>query len=277
MWTASRDAMPHCLLTHDALLILSLLANQTRTPHLLLFPSAMSGFDQICSGCVKAGDAIPAAANSGTETSVGGYPCYVVGSGSKAIILCTDIFGWRFPNARAVSEQYAAAGFTVLIPDYIAEPADINKMADFMANFGEWLKRNPLSRDTAIAKAVATEAATKYSSVQAVGFCLGARPAVDLVAAGLVRAAVVFHPTFMQESDVATIGVPMQFNCASTDNLFTPQLRAAFETGLKDKPVTFIDYPDTTHGFGSRPEGAAELAAFKQGHINAIEFFNKHG
>lgn len=236
----------------------------------------MSGSDQICSGCVKAGDALPATAPTGTETTVGGHPCYVVGSGSKAIILCTDIFGWRFPNARLVAEQYAAAGFTVLIPDYIAEPADITKMPEFMAQFGEWLKRNPLSRDAEIAKAVATEAQSKYASVQAVGFCLGARPAVDLVAAGLVRAAVVFHPTFMQPADVDTINVPMQFNCASTDNLFTPELRATFEAGLKGKPVTFIDYPETSHGFGSRPEGASELAAFKQGHINAIKFFNEH-
>jgi dienelactone hydrolase len=50
-----------------------------------------------------------------------GHDTYCVGNGAKAVIISTDIFGWRFPNARAIADQYAAAGYSVFIPATIAD------------------------------------------------------------------------------------------------------------------------------------------------------------
>src|SRR5207342_2522972 len=41
-------------------------------------------------GCVKSGDSscLPVLPHTGAEQSIGGHECYVVGSGSKAILFC---------------------------------------------------------------------------------------------------------------------------------------------------------------------------------------------
>jgi dienelactone hydrolase len=47
-----------------------------------------------------------------------GVECYVTGSSKQAaIIYLTDIFGYKFINHQLLADKYAAAGFTVVIPN----------------------------------------------------------------------------------------------------------------------------------------------------------------
>jgi len=52
-----------------------------------------------------------------------GLDCYTVGTGSKAIILFTDIFGWNSGRTREIADQLAASGFLVVVPDFFHRQA----------------------------------------------------------------------------------------------------------------------------------------------------------
>ena len=56
---------------------------------------------------------------TGTETKIGNNDTYIAGSNSNAAILViTDLFGWRFTNTRLLADDYATeANATVYIPD----------------------------------------------------------------------------------------------------------------------------------------------------------------
>jgi dienelactone hydrolase len=123
---------------------------------------------------VKAGDLKPAQPGAGKECKIAGADVYCVGSGEKAIIISTDIFSWRFPNIRAIADQYAAAGYSVYIARTINE-GDVpsGDMGAWMAKFGEWLERNPVERATDIVRSVAKELSQKHAKIAVLGFCYG--------------------------------------------------------------------------------------------------------
>jgi len=101
---------------------------------------------------------------------------------------------------------------------------------------------------------------------------------VDLVVQKKVKAAVVFHPTFLTVDDAPTVkesGVPMLFCCAENDVLFTPPLRGAFEKELTGGKWTFVEFPGTIHGFSARPEGETAIAEAKKAHARALEYFKQ--
>lgn len=61
-----------------------------------------------CSGCTKTGDALALPPQAGQETKIAGIDTYVTGEGEKALIIVTDIFGWRWKNMRGVADQVRA-------------------------------------------------------------------------------------------------------------------------------------------------------------------------
>ncbi|RMD44895.1 hypothetical protein DV735_g132, partial [Chaetothyriales sp. CBS 134920] len=82
-------------------------------------PDCFSGFERT--------DAKPA----GTETTVFGLPTYVAkaagGSDNTTaaapkgiIVIIADLFGWQFVNNRLLADTYAAAGYRVYVPDFMA-------------------------------------------------------------------------------------------------------------------------------------------------------------
>lgn len=126
---------------------------------------------------------------------------------------------------------------------------------------------------------MAAQLAKDYPSVQAVGFCYGARQVVNLVRAkpSVLKAAVVYHPTFLAADDVPEVTLPMLFNCAAREEIFSAELRAQFEAALASVPGSkFIDYPGTEHGFGARPEGELAHKSSAEAAANTIAFFQQH-
>jgi hypothetical protein len=64
-------------------------------------------------------------------------------------------------------------------------------------------------------------------------------------------------------ASVVVCGV--QCNCAETDDYYSPTLRADFEAGAKGAGASLwiANYPNTIHGFASRPLGPDTEEAHK--------------
>lgn len=147
-----------------------------------------------------------------------------------------------------------------------------------MEKFFEWFPNNPIEYGAEVASKVATQLAKDYPSVQAVGFCIGARLVMNLIRAqpAVLKAGVVYHPTFLAADDVPEVKLPMLFNCAAREEIFSPELRAQFEAALAGSESRFIDYAGTEHGFGARPEGELAHKSSAEAAVNTIAFFQKH-
>ena len=88
----------------------------------------------------------------------------------------------------------------------------------------------------------------------------------------------VAHPSFLVKEDASRIKRPILFECAQTDQIFTPEIRQHFENELTQSGLgTFIDYPGTNHGFVIRPDGIPQGERQKDKAIqDAIKFFKKN-
>jgi len=237
-----------------------------------------------CDKCLRPGD-MQEGTPAGRIEQYAGVECYVTGQSKEAAILyCTDIFGHKFINHQLLADKFAAAGFTVVIPNnFKSGPMDTNGYSVYaMDKFFVWLAQNPVEFAGETSKRVATQLATDYKSVQAVGFCYGARQVVDLVkqSPSPLKAAVLYHPTFLTAEDVPAVkqqALPLLFHCAAKEEIFSAELRAQFEAELKDVPgCKFIDYPGTEHGFGARPEGELAHKSSAEAAANSCAFFAQH-
>jgi dienelactone hydrolase len=101
---------------------------------------------------------------------------------------------------------------------------------------------------------------------------------VDLVVRKSLKAAALFHPTFMTAEDAPAIkasGVSVLFICAEQEHIFVPELRQKFEEELKGTTCKFIEYPGTEHGFGIRPSGEQAAKSGQEAHANTIAWFKE--
>jgi len=213
--------------------------------------------------------------SKGEFITIDGIESYSAGKGDKFVVLCTDVFGHKFANVTKIADCYAAAGFRVLIPNYLTEAIAVGAS---MANFGAWLEKNSVSQATEITakflKAIKQE--FKANSIQLQGYCYGAKPIFNLLAKADeygIKSACVAHPSFLVPEDAKNTQVlPLLFLCAETDNAFTPDSRKTFTEILKSRnvPAQFIEYPGTTHGFAVR--GQDEVVKMKAVE-DTIKFF----
>lgn len=124
------------------------------------------------------------------------------------------------------------------------------------------------------------QARTEFASVQGVGFCYGARMIVDALIASSLKAAVLFHPTFMTAEDASAlraVNTPVLFNCAASDHLFSDELKATFQSELATVAgAKFESYKETVHGFGVRPEGEVAQAESLRARGVTCDYFNQH-
>jgi len=222
-------------------------------------------------------------ANEGTEgkyVKIGEIDTYSVGSGTNAIVLLTDVFGYKFSNIQKIADTYAAAGFRVVVPDLFAGdavPADT--VIRTRESFLPWLQRNPPEKALGVAKTTIQAVRDDYkaTSIQAQGYCYGGKLVVHLLATDLIKAGVVAHPGMVTVEDANAIIHPALFVCAERDNSFGSEIKAKFEQALKTNKIeaTFIDYPGTEHGFAVR--GPAEVEKQKQKSLeDSLAFLKAH-
>ena len=122
-------------------------------------------------------------------------------SKAKTILFITDIFGWTLPNARLLADEFARAGFYVIMPDFFSgdpistdylntivprkpdEVSAVEKVANSAATagiFGPWLLRHRegVSRPLIDTVLNALHDDTDIVKRGAIGFCWGGRYAV---------------------------------------------------------------------------------------------------
>ena len=206
---------------------------------------------------------------------VGGVPTFVVGAGSKRVLVCTDIFGWELPNIRNLARAFAAGGdFTVFIPDLCS--GDAIKPDSFdRATFPAWRSRHGDEQTIPIAEAVVADLRNSEGPLFTIGFCWGARWSVLLAQnASKVDGFAIAHPSFVTTADIEKTAVPGIFLLAETDAAFPPEAVAAVRA-MPRKDFEFRGpYTGTVHGFAGRgsDDDAAVVAARADATASAIAF-----
>lgn len=213
---------------------------------------------------------------SGTEQKVNGVQTYVAkGSKSGSIVMATDIFGVGIPNPKILADTFAnKTGFSVYVPDIFpggpidpkdftlpkqasAGPPGQDVMGKNFENFGNWMNKGnapdkTIERYTAVIQDVA-----KNGPVSAVGYCYGCKLATLAAINKSVKSMVLYHPALLEPDEAAKVPVPTLLNEAELDPLFSGELKETWEKTLSSKNLLdkrSKQYPNTVHGFGSRPD-----------------------
>jgi dienelactone hydrolase len=90
----------------------------------------------------------PAVDNAvGKEETVGGLPAYVTGSweSGAAVILVSDIYGYKSPLLRKLADKVAAQGYLVVVPDFLkGDPFTPKNNSNSLEGLREyWLPKHP--------------------------------------------------------------------------------------------------------------------------------------
>jgi hypothetical protein len=90
-----------------------------------------------CADCIKG--SLDEGTPKGEDNTIAGVPCYITkpaaaAANGCAVILATDIFGYRLINARLIADVYADAGYICVVPDYFeGEPMNMQLLEAFEA------------------------------------------------------------------------------------------------------------------------------------------------
>lgn len=233
-----------------------------------------------------------ASGGAGSETTLGGgMRAYLAApkapSPKSAIILYSDIFGWRGNGTRLWADRLAAQGFVTAVPDFFQGrsaapgPTQAEDRAFIIA-----LPKANVTRDAgAVAKAIKQ----KYPSVTkiaAYGFCWGGRYAAVAAGTGAgparVDAAVAYHASLVSPDEFAAISRPILFVNAAGDLLFNATAVAEAEKAQRRNArgaVALKSYEGVRHGFAVRamPNDTVATAAAESAFQDGLAFLKKQG
>lgn len=212
---------------------------------------------------------------AGLDTYISGSP-----DSKLSILLISDVFGYDAPNLRKLADKVAAAGYYVVVPDFLyGEPFDTENTE---RPIYVWLKDHGTDKGFEDAKRVIQELRGKgFSTIGAAGFCWGAKVVVELSKFALIQAAVLLHPSFCTVDDIKDVKVPISILGAEIDQMSPPVLVKQFEEALNAKPEVdaFVKiFPKVSHGWTVRynaedPEAAKPA---DEAHHNMLEWFGKY-
>ncbi|KAF4209439.1 hypothetical protein CNMCM6805_005896 [Aspergillus fumigatiaffinis] len=230
----------------------------------------------------------------GQINTVGEIEMYVVepdsGSNGIGLIFLTDIIGHKLTNAQLIADQFAANGYTVVVPDlFHGDPVPLNvDMATF--SLPEWLQgklgakkipHTPEMVDPIVAGSLRFLKETyNPKKVAAVGYCFGAKYVVRGLGSGIFDAGYVAHPAMVSTEELEAIKGPLAIAAAEVDDIFPANLRHDWEALLLEAgiPYQINLYSGVSHGFAVRCDLSdkrqkyAKEAAF----LLALEWFDEH-
>ncbi|XP_062176980.1 endo-1,3;1,4-beta-D-glucanase-like [Alnus glutinosa] len=221
-------------------------------------------------------------AGAGHVEQLGGLSSYVSGSPDSklAILLISDVFGYESPKLRKLADKVAAAGFYVVVPDFLHGDPYAPENADRPVQV--WLKDHGPDKAAEDAKPVIEAVKSKgVSAVGAAGFCWGAKVVVELAKSELIQAAVLLHPSFVTLDDIKGVKVPIAILGAEIDKLSPPELLKQYEEVLTAKSEVdgYVKiFPKVAHGWTVRysDEDEAAVKSAEEAHQNLIEWFAKY-
>ncbi|RAH49638.1 alpha/beta-hydrolase [Aspergillus brunneoviolaceus CBS 621.78] len=200
----------------------------------------------------------------------------------KAILLLTDVIGHRFLNAQLLADQFAAAGYLVLMPDlFTGDSVPLNRPEGFQIM--EWAKgHQPAHTDPIIQTALNHIRSTLgCERVGGVGYCFGGKyVARFLKVDGGLDVGFTAHPTMMTAEELAAVEGPFCVAAAQHDPIFSAEKRRESEEilGKKDQPWQISVYSDVEHGFAVRGDPAARRVRFakEQAFQQAVAWFGEY-
>ncbi|KAM1304539.1 hypothetical protein ACFX1X_022304 [Malus domestica] len=219
---------------------------------------------------------------TGHVESLGGLDSYVTGSpdSNLAVLLISDVYGFEAPNLRKLADKVAAAGFFVVVPDFLNKdpyaPEDANRPISV------WIKDHGPDKGFEDAKPVLEALKSKgVSAIGAAGFCWGAKVVVELSKHALIQAAVLCHPSLVTVDDIKEVKVPISILGAEIDRMSPPEVVKQFEEVLTAKPEVKSHvkiFPKVSHGWTVRysVEDEAACKSAEEAHQDLLKWFLNH-
>ncbi|ESW22404.1 hypothetical protein PHAVU_005G151100 [Phaseolus vulgaris] len=232
--------------------------------------------------CYSNAPILNASSGFGHVINIGGVNSYVTGSPLAifAILLVSDVYGFKAPLLRKIADKVAATGYYVLVPDFLHDdPYDPKNLTRPTA---VWLKDHEPGKDFEEAKPIIEALKRKgVSAVGVAGFCWGAKIVTNLGKAKLVQASVLLHPSYITVDDIRGVNVPIAILGAQHDSLSPPTLLKQFKQVLKAKPEidSYVKvFPNVSHGWALRydPKNPKAAKAAGKAHKIMIKWFHKH-
>lgn len=219
----------------------------------------------------------------GSEMTMGSLSTYIAkpenetSSGSAAIVIISDIFGYRLPNTRLVADEYAKNGFVTYIPDLLDNNAmDIKHLktlapwpeqkadqtmlgkvgatASVGLDMAPWLYRHRSAVVLPKLQLFLKGVKASHSKLYTLGYCWGSQYAFmsadpnSELSEG-VDAAAACHPSMVNADVVAKATKPITVAAGEIDELFDWK---KMEAVIKKNGGEVVVYPKMVHGFSIR-------------------------
>lgn len=176
--------------------------------------------------------------SKGKLIDLNGIETYVVGdeknSSEKFLLFLTDVIGHKFINAQLIADEFAKAGYFVVVPDLFSQdPVLLNPPSTFDL-LRDWFPHHKPEITGPIVDKIVASVKAKWAPkyVVATGYCFGAKYAVRLLGSGFVQAAAIFHPSFVAIEEVRAIKGPLYIGASEVDHIFPAELRRQTEDAL---------------------------------------------
>ncbi|KPM43303.1 hypothetical protein AK830_g3289 [Neonectria ditissima] len=202
------------------------------------------------------------------------------------IVYVPDIFG-IWVNSQLMADQFAANGYTCVIPDFFNGDQAPNPRPDNFDIMG-WLAKgstgdNPHTAeqiDPIVLTGIAALKDRGITKIGAVGYCLGAKFVVRNFKDNNIDVAFLAHPSFVTEEELSAITGPLSIAAAQTDTIFPLEKRIESEKilGKSSLPWQINLFSGVEHGFAVRGDVSSPVQRFakEQAFFQAVAWFDEH-
>ncbi|SPJ73933.1 related to hydrolase related to dienelactone hydrolase [Fusarium torulosum] len=201
------------------------------------------------------------------------------------IVYVPDIFG-IWDNSKLMADQFAANGYTTIIPDLFNGDVYPNPPPEGFDIMG-WITKGgngdnphtPAQVDPIVVEAIKALKEQGITKIGAVGYCFGAKYVIRNYKEG-INVGYIAHPSFVEEDELRAISGPLSIAAAQTDSIFPAKLRHRSEEILIEtgKPFQINLFSGVQHGFAVRgdPNNRVVRFAKEQAFYQAVQWFDEH-
>ncbi|ANB11213.1 protein AIM2 [Sugiyamaella lignohabitans] len=223
----------------------------------------------------------------GRLIDLNGVETYISGeknaSSKKAVLFLTDVFGHKYINNQLLADEYAKAGYLVVVPDlFKGDPRSPDSVpgADPNELRTKWLPNHTPEITRPIVEKAVEGLKKEYSPefVGTVGYCFGARYVLQQLATDNVNAGAIAHPSGVTIEDVRAVRKPLLIIGAETDGAYTPELQKQTEDVLREIKATYFTTlaSGVSHGFAVRGDITNPIVKFAKEKAlrDTVDWFN---